>query len=487
MPATGARKIYIIDEVHMLTTAAFNALLKTLEEPPAHVVFVFATTEPHKIPATILSRCQRFDFRRVTMSQIQARLAEVAQAEKIQAEPAALTLIARAAEGGMRDAMSLLDQVISFSGSKITAQAVRDSVGLIESQTLLEITAAIFARKPLDAISRIDQAYQRGHDLRVLTRSLIEFMHGAVLAKIGAPRSGNLELSDEEWKELSAAAQARSLEEIELIFQVLHHGLEWIARSPQPKVVLDVLVVKCATAEALVYAGASPDAGTPGATGGGGAGLAKPAAPAAQTGSKPGAVRQTAASVAASAVAPSCSAPAAEPPRAVMNAHAIAEALERRVSASAAAQAPQGSQDPKTWEGFIAHVRQTRPLLASILEHGSCESPDLAQELSISYPSKDAYYREQLQSRIYSEQLLNLSKEYFGGQPRINIELKDGGESVAARREREQKEREQNAKAAAKNHPMILEAKALFGGELGPIELNDNGDVAEGPEAHVHP
>src|SRR4051812_31826367 len=139
MPQTGSRKIYIIDEVHMLTTAAFNALLKTLEEPPAHVIFIFATTEPHKIPATILSRCQRFDYRRVTLSQIQTRLAEISQAEGIQVEPGALPLISRAAEGSMRDALSLLDQVIAFSGSQISIQNVRESIGLVEGQTLVGI------------------------------------------------------------------------------------------------------------------------------------------------------------------------------------------------------------------------------------------------------------------------------------------------------------------------------------------------------------
>src|SRR6185503_12017362 len=141
MPQTGARKIYIIDEVHMLTTAAFNALLKTLEEPPAHVIFIFATTEAHKIPATILSRCQRFDFRRYTSAQIQPHLAKIAKAEGIQAEPAALAMISRAAEGSMRDALSLLDQVIAFSGTKVTVDSARDSIGLIEGHTVLGIVA----------------------------------------------------------------------------------------------------------------------------------------------------------------------------------------------------------------------------------------------------------------------------------------------------------------------------------------------------------
>ena len=475
MPSNGARKIYIIDEVHMLTTAAFNALLKTLEEPPPHVIFIFATTEPHKIPATILSRCQRFDFRRVTMAQIQTRLGEVTQAEKIQAEPGALALIARAAEGGMRDAMSLLDQVVSFSGNKISAQSVRESVGLIEGQTLLGIVSGIFARKPVEALALVEQAYQRGHDLRVLTRSLIEFIHGAVLSKVGAPRSANLELSEEEWKELSVAAEHRSLEEIELIFQVLHHGLEWIARSPQPKVVLDILIVKCATAEALVYVDQQSSSGSAG-----GSGLSKAVVQAPSSGARPApAVRQAAA-------------PTPGPATSASAAHAIAEALEKRQPAAAAvAPAPVvaavvpavprteaapavTANGPKTWEGFIAHVRKTRPLLASILEHGHCENA-VEQELQICYPPKEAYYREQLQSRIYSEQVVTLSKEYFGRAVKIQIDVREGGESLAARREREHKEREQTARKAAQNHPMILEAKALFGGELGPIELTDTG------------
>jgi DNA polymerase-3 subunit gamma/tau len=516
MPANGSRKIYIIDEVHMLTTPAFNALLKTLEEPPAHVLFIFATTEPHKIPATILSRCQRFDYRRVTISQIQTRLEEVSKAEGIQAEPAALALISRAAEGGMRDAMSMLDQVISFSGNSISAQAVRDSIGLIEGQTLLGIISGVFSRKPLEALALVEQAYQRGHDLRVLTRSLIEFLHGAVLAKIGASHSTTLELSEEEWKELRSISEARSLEEIELIFQVLHHGLEWIARSPQPKIVLDILLVKCATAEALVFVG---DAQAPGSGGNGGASpqeeRARPSPQ--QPASKPAQPHaQHAAHIAPIApIAPS-QAPApsvakiiihAQATTPVAAAHAIAEALEHHTPAvdalaeitaqgkpivqrpapvNLAPPLPTSTQGPRTWEGFISLVRQTRPLLASILEHGHCdEVPENDNLLSICYPLKDAYFREQLGSRVYNEQLLTLSKDYFGRLMRVQVELRDGGESVAARRERELKARETQARSAAQNHPIILEAKALFGGELGPIELTEA--AIGGGDTHVHP
>ncbi len=477
MPARGSRKIYIIDEVHMLTTAAFNALLKTLEEPPAHVIFVFATTEPHKIPATILSRCQRFDFRRVTLAQIQQRLTQICEAEKIQVDPGALALVGRAAEGSMRDALSLLDQVIAFAGTHVTVDAVRESVGLVEGQTLIGILQGIFARKPLEALKWVEKAYETGHDLRVLTRSLIEFIHGAVLAKIGASNSGTLELSEEEWNELKAAAELRPLEEIEMIFQVLHHGLDWIARSPQPKVLLDILLVKCATAEVLAFADAPVSA--PPTTSSAPATQASTHTPAKSTFSSP---VQTQAQVQVQ-VQQAAPAPAFReqptPPRAAPQA----------VAASAHSSPIAAPKGPLSFESFIEHVRGSRPLLASILEHGNCvQSPSSDSSsgadaiLQIVFAPDDSYYKDQLASRAYYDQLVNLSREYFGRAVRVMTEIRDGAqpvESVATRREREQKERETKIRSVAQNHPIIREAKSLFGGELGPIELTESVDHAE--------
>ena len=444
LPSQGARKIYIIDEVHMLTTAAFNALLKTLEEPPPHVVFIFATTEPQKIPTTILSRCQRFDYRKVTIHQIQNRLTEISLAEGVQTELAALALIARAAEGSMRDALSLLDQVIAFSGNTITVQSVRESIGLIEGQVLLGILTGVFKREPLPALCWIDQTFQQGHDLRILTRSLIECLHATLLAKIGSPNSAALELSEEEWSEIQTLAQLRTLEEIELIFQVFHQGLEWIARSPQPKLVLDVLVIKCATAEELAYVDSRPDS---------------------QSASQPAPVLSLPL-VAAVAAAPLAEAPLATP-----------------LAAPPARPVAQLSVE-KNWEGFIDHVRKSRPLLASILEH-ACDTqfpqtgqPSADSMLGIFFSRQDAYFREQLQSRTYHEQLLHLSKEYLGHAVRLQVEFKNSGESLAARKDREQKDRTISIQEKAQRDPIILEAKSLFGGELGPIEVRGNFDVS---------
>jgi DNA polymerase III subunit gamma/tau len=456
LPSSGSRKIYIIDEVHMLTTAAFNALLKTLEEPPAHVIFIFATTEPHKIPATILSRCQRFDYRRVTMAQIQMRLTEVCAAEGIQCELGALAVIGRAAEGSMRDALSLLDQVIAFSGEKITIQSVRDSVGLVEGQTLTGILGAIFARKPLDAIALVDQAYQRGHDLKILTRSLIEFLHASILSKIGAENSGGLELSTEEWNELKTSAALRPLEEIEMMFQVFHHGLDWIARSPQPKIVLDVLVVKCATAEGLAFA-SDLTAPSPGM---GGAPKSAPI-PSPMT-------TNAATTTPATATIAMPKAPAPKPAAAVIPTPALTPA-------------PTAAIEKASWEGLIEHVRGSRPLLASILENGICVQvpksdtglPD-GDALIISFLPKDSYYRDQLQARAYHEQLATMAKDYFGRHTRILLEIRATGESTADRKQRETAVRKTQARENAQSHPTILEAKALFGGDLSPIELEED-------------
>ncbi len=438
LPATGHRKIYIIDEVHMLTTAAFNALLKTLEEPPSHVIFIFATTEPHKIPATILSRCQRFDYRKVNLHQIQTRLNEIIEAEQIHAQPGALALISRAAEGSMRDALSLLDQVIAFSGTQISVQSVRESIGLIEGQTLLEVLNGIFRKTPLRALQAVEQAYAQGYDLRLFTRNLIEFLHATLLIQIGASPLNtdshanlysSLELSEEEWKGLEQLSKLRAIEEIELFFQVLHQGLDWIARSSQPKIVLDVLIIKCATSEALVYLDALPQPQ--------------------KTYSNP---------------------PEKSPPE--LPSHPT---QTEGVSLS--------------WEGFIEHTKKSRPLLASLLEYASAvklpshlkvkhsstpTSPPLSpaeKTILLSFSPTEVYFREQLQSRVYQEQLIQLSKEYWGDRIAFQIELKDRGESLIARKDREEKERLHLIREKAKNDPILLEARSLFGGEIGPIDV----------------
>jgi DNA polymerase-3 subunit gamma/tau len=480
MPSSGSRKIYIIDEVHMLTTAAFNALLKTLEEPPAHVIFIVATTEPHKIPGTILSRVQRFDLKRFTPAQVQIRLEEVAKGEEITIEQAALALLSRAADGSMRDALSLFDQVIAYAGKNITAAQVRDSIGLIESQTQLGILRGIFTRDPKSAIELVGEAYRAGHELKLLAKNLLEYLHAAILIKVGIESTG-LELAAEEIAELKKIVANRELEEIELFFQAFQNGIEWIARSPQPKLVLEVLIVKCASSEALVSISGLGNGGSGAGSSGarppvvGTAGPA-PASPSRVAHSAP----PTSVEAAPVAAAKSVGLPKASLLFAGSSPIAMKQAAAAHATTSVgdtlanlgASRVPVG---PKTFEGFISHVRGPRPAIANALENAICDKfptavdPDFVVAFS---PENAALYHGLLTSNAALAEFQKFTLEYFGMVKRVLVEVKETGEvSLAERREKDYANREKIAKDAAANHPIIAEARALFGGELGPIEL----------------
>jgi DNA polymerase-3 subunit gamma/tau len=183
-PSQGKYKIYIIDEVHMLSTAAFNALLKTLEEPPPHAIFVLATTEIHKIPATVLSRCQRHEFRRLPVDEIVTNLKKIVKAEQIRADDDALIQIARQSAGGMRDAISLLDQ-LSSTGDRITLALAQNVLGTATSQTVLDILSSISDHDPAHGLEAIHKALDAGADPRSLARQIVEYMRGLMLIQMG--------------------------------------------------------------------------------------------------------------------------------------------------------------------------------------------------------------------------------------------------------------------------------------------------------------
>ncbi|HPX12326.1 MAG TPA: DNA polymerase III subunit gamma/tau, partial [Syntrophales bacterium] len=205
-PVSSRYKVYIIDEVHMLTKEAFNALLKTLEEPPAHVLFVFATTENHKIPATILSRCQHFDFRRVSIQQMAGQLRKIAASEEISVSDRALVWIARAGEGSMRDALSIFDQVISYSGSAISDEDVEAILHLQDRRFLVRLMGAVLDRKAGEALKAVQEAYYSGVDMRHFYQLLLEaFMHLLRVKVTGGGES--LDLPEDEVKDLVALAE----------------------------------------------------------------------------------------------------------------------------------------------------------------------------------------------------------------------------------------------------------------------------------------
>jgi len=185
--AVSARfKIYIIDEVHMLSKNAFNALLKTLEEPPAHVKFLFATTEVNKVPVTVLSRCQRFDLRRIPADKLAEHFARVSEAEQVEAEPEALALIARAAEGSARDGLSILDQAIAHGAGAVTAEQVRDMLGLADRGRIRRLLDLVLAGDATAALADLDEAHELGIEPTQLLRGLMEALHSATRVKAGA-------------------------------------------------------------------------------------------------------------------------------------------------------------------------------------------------------------------------------------------------------------------------------------------------------------
>ncbi|CQR73096.1 DNA polymerase III subunit tau [Sporomusa ovata DSM 2662] len=242
-PVDGRYKVYIVDEVHMLTTEAFNALLKTLEEPPGHVVFVLATTEPHKIPATIHSRCQRYDFRRISVKEIEQRLASIAKQSELRAAPEALRLIAVQADGGMRDALSILDQCSTLDDSEmITAEHVRQLLGLIGHEWVWQLTDAIAVRDAHTVLLKLDELIQLGKDIRQLLLELALHARSLMLYK-AAPNIDTIEVYSEDKAVLAMQSAKFSHQELVHMLEVLHQAAsdtKWVA---EPRIAVEMALI----------------------------------------------------------------------------------------------------------------------------------------------------------------------------------------------------------------------------------------------------
>lgn len=245
-PTAVRTKVYIIDEVHMLSKAAFNALLKTLEEPPPHVTFIFATTEIRKVPVTVLSRCQRFDLRRFSPEDLIALLTKVVTAENITAEPEALRLLARAADGSARDGLSLLDQSIARSGATLTGEQVRDMLGLADRSNVLDLLVATLEGRPADAITLLAQLHRDGADPLILLQDLLETTHQLARHKVLAKGTPDPSLSDTEQKRLLELATRTGTPVLARAWQVLLKGVGDVMAAPQPMAALEMLLIRLA-------------------------------------------------------------------------------------------------------------------------------------------------------------------------------------------------------------------------------------------------
>ena len=246
LPSKGRHKVFIIDEVHMLSNSAFNALLKTLEEPPKHVVFIFATTEPHKIPSTILSRCQRYDFKRIPVRDILAQLKLVVSEENIQISDESLGLIARKAEGSMRDAQSILDQAISFAGNCISDDEMVEILGIIDRNLLYETSLSVIERNPRRCLDIIEDTYNYGYDIKEFYKDLLEHFRNLIVAKVAECPSKLIDLPEADIEKLIGQGASTGVDEMERLFRILATSEEEITKSTNPKLMMEMTLVRMA-------------------------------------------------------------------------------------------------------------------------------------------------------------------------------------------------------------------------------------------------
>ncbi len=243
-PARDRHKVYIIDEVHMLTQEAFNALLKTLEEPPAHARFIFATTEAQKIPVTILSRCQRFDFRRIPLGEVVAHLGGLLAKEGIAVSHEGLRLIARESEGSMRDALSLLDQVIAFAGEDVTGEQVSRILGVADRAWLHELLQAVFARDSRAALEVVSRVNDYGLAVKPFAGEILQILRDLVVLKACGANAGVTDLADDEEQQLLKLAGETQLTDLHRLFHTMLAAVSEMATSRQPRMVLEMVLVR---------------------------------------------------------------------------------------------------------------------------------------------------------------------------------------------------------------------------------------------------
>ena len=243
-PVSSKYKVYIIDEVHMLSTAAFNGLLKTLEEPPPHVKFIFATTEVRKIPTTILSRCQRYDLKRVEPEELIVFLKKICDMESVQFDDGSLKIIARAADGSVRDGLSILDQSITFSDKELTENKVKEMIGLNDPTEIIDFIKLLTSGETIKCIEMINSFYDNGADPSVIVRDLIASVHDISMVKISADQGVKNSLTEAEYKEVKEIADNVDLPTLSMFWQMLNKGLGEVSESFSPISALEMLIIR---------------------------------------------------------------------------------------------------------------------------------------------------------------------------------------------------------------------------------------------------
>jgi len=452
LPSSVRQKVYIIDEVHMLSKNAFNALLKTLEEPPPHITFIFATTEPHMIPATILSRCQRYDFKRIPLVLIMERIKRIAASEGVSLGDDAAVIIGRAAGGSMRDAESLLDQVISYCGEEIQAESVRQILGVMDRRSLFDATRAILEGKPERCLRIIEEIHEAGYDIKQFARELLAFFRDLAVIKVAPRTEGLVDLPENELADAMEIAQSCPDEEIQNLFTVFCKAEEEVLRSRHPRIILEMSMVKMARMTPLAPVGelierlmamerrigaASPaTADRPAHRAAGGDTLSRPA---------PEPIKS------------------AEPPP--LEEPFLAVEPSVRPPSEDAAGGPVGEED--VWKRILARVKAERPPMASTLDHADKVSL-VENELRIGFSS--SIYFDMLQEPEKVKYFRQVCRELIDPNISINFENIEPGPDNSAKAEGTAAGRkgneERNIRLEALNRRIVQEALDIFDGEV---------------------
>lgn len=434
LPAKGSYKIYIIDEVHMLTAPAFNALLKTLEEPPAHVIFIFATTEVHRVPITITSRCQLFDFRRIPAAEIVDHLRHIAQEEDIQISDVSLRVLAREAEGSMRDAQSLLEQMIAFSGKSISDEDLLEVLGVIDRQDLLTTAAAILEGDPVRCLETIERLYLHGHDLRRFCQELAEHFRNLLVMKVSNEPQKLVDLTDAELVELKEQADKVSRSTLQQFFHFLLRGEEEIRRSSNPKLVLEMSLLR------LVQLPQVMD-------------MDKVIAQMQK-------LEQRIATGGQPATEPSISEEDLDQPK-VSSFNYKQTEEDETADPKAVADSPLAK-----WQDLLEKMRQEKPALAASLERVSVREPK-PDVIELDFNGHEFDY-EMVKERESFGLLNRVAREIFGEE--IKVSLKAGGEEIR-RKQRGKTDRQRLQQQKALKHPLVTEALEIFGGEIVEVKV----------------
>src|SRR3989475_2124949 len=437
-PAHGRYRVYIIDEVHMLSAAAFNALLKTLEEPPAHVVFVFATTEAHKIPPTILSRCQHFTFRRIPRREVVDTLKRVTAAEGITIDDRSLSALARASDGSLRDALSLLDQAVAFGGKRVEADQLMILLGAVPHELLRGVLEAVLARDAAGALKALAAVQDHGCDIRQFCGELMEHVRNLLVAKI-VPDAGDLiELGPDEQAEIKADAARLTLEHIQEMFRVFLQAEDGIRASQYPWFVVEMAVVRASRAGQEQAAPA-------------------PARPETKVAPLPPKVAPQAAPPSKAGEPGTASAPRAERPQPIRE----------------ATPPPSARQEPANldWEAVVARILAERPNVGAFLEESGLVG--VAGDLvTVGFPAAAGTALKMMQQESYQQAVAEACSALAGRDLRVRVVSLESGTAVPTaaqlRREREAT-RERHLRDEALANPLVREALSVFGGEVKEV------------------